>query len=115
MTQAAGKDMFNGIGRALGRAAVACACADSLATSLPVGAREPTQIDPAAATNGLNELAQSNPNAISLKALGGVPKAVGNMRPGNRFVQTLAAIASGLVAVNVPSLNTKLADSCPDS
>lgn len=60
MTQAAEKDRFDGTGRALGRAVVACACAAALATARPVGAREPAQVDPAAATEQLNELAQKH-------------------------------------------------------
>ena len=46
---------------------------------------------PVTVIQGINELAQSNPNTVSLKALGGIPTAVDNMRPGQRFVWTLAA------------------------
>ena len=46
---------------------------------------------PVTVVTGVNELAQSNPNAVSLKALGGIPTAVDNMRPGHRFVRTLSA------------------------
>jgi hypothetical protein len=39
-----------------------------------------------------------NPDAISLKAVGGLPPAVDNMNPDNRFVRALSAsaIASGV-------------------
>ena len=48
-------------------------------------------------------MAQSNPNAVSLKTRGGIPTAVDNMRPGNRFVQTLAAspLAPGVIAHSI--------------
>ena len=46
---------------------------------------------PVTVVGGLNELAQSNPDTFSLKAFGGMPNAVGNMRPGHRFVRTLSA------------------------
>jgi pimeloyl-ACP methyl ester carboxylesterase len=58
---------------------------------------------PTTVVEGIAEAAQSNPEAISLKALGGVPTAVDNMRPGNRFVQTLSAspLAPGVVAHSI--------------
>jgi hypothetical protein len=58
---------------------------------------------PVTVVGGLNELAQNNPNAVSLKALGGMPNAVVNMRPGNRFVQTLSAspLAPGVTAHSI--------------
>jgi pimeloyl-ACP methyl ester carboxylesterase len=58
---------------------------------------------PTTVVQGLTETAQSNPNAVSLDALGGIPTAVDNMRPGHRFVQTLAAspLASGVMAHSI--------------
>ena len=58
---------------------------------------------PVTVVEGLAEVAQSNPNAFSLKALGGMPTAVDNMRPGNRFVQTLSAspLAPGVIAHSI--------------
>jgi pimeloyl-ACP methyl ester carboxylesterase len=58
---------------------------------------------PVTVVQGMNELAQSNPNAVSLKALGGIPTAVENMRPGQRFVQTLSAspLAPGVTAHSI--------------
>jgi len=58
---------------------------------------------PVTVVEGLAEVAQSNPNAVSLKTLGGIPTAVDNMRPGNRFVQTLAAspLAPGVIAHSI--------------
>jgi hypothetical protein len=52
---------------------------------------------------GLTEAAQSNPEAISLKALGGIPTAVDNMRPGHPFIRTLAAspLAPGVIAHSI--------------
>ena len=46
---------------------------------------------PATIVQGLIEVERNNPDTISLQALGGLPTAVDNMRPGNRFVQILAA------------------------
>ena len=40
---------------------------------------------PVTVVQGMNELAQNNPNAVSLKTLGGIPMAVENMRPGQRL------------------------------
>jgi len=58
---------------------------------------------PATVVGGLNELAQNNPNAFSLTTFGGMPNAVGNMRPGNRFVRTLSAspLAPGVIAHSI--------------
>jgi pimeloyl-ACP methyl ester carboxylesterase len=58
---------------------------------------------PVTVVKGVNELAQSNPNAVSLKALGGIPTAVDNMRPGQRFVRTLSAspLAPGVTAHSI--------------
>jgi hypothetical protein len=58
---------------------------------------------PATVVEGLAEAAQSNPDAVSLKALGGIPTAVDNMRPGHRFVRTLAAspLAPGVSAHSI--------------
>ena len=58
---------------------------------------------PVTVVEGLNELAQSNPDTFSLKALGGMPNAVDNMRPGHRFVQTLSAspLAPGVIAHSI--------------
>jgi hypothetical protein len=58
---------------------------------------------PITVVEGLNELAQSNPNTVSLKALGGVPNAVDNMHPGHRFVRTLSAspLAPGVMAHSI--------------
>jgi hypothetical protein len=58
---------------------------------------------PVTVVEGLAEATQSNPDAVSLKALGGIPNAVGNMRPRNRFVQTLAAspLAPGVTAHSI--------------
>ena len=58
---------------------------------------------PVTVVEGVAEVAQSNPNAVSLKTLGGIPTAVDNMRPGNRFVQTLAAspLAPGVIAHSI--------------
>ena len=58
---------------------------------------------PVTVVQGMNELAQSNPNAVSLKALGGIPTAVENMRPGQRFVVTLSAspLAPGVTAHSI--------------
>lgn len=58
---------------------------------------------PATVVQGLAEAAQSNPNTFSLEALGGIPNAVDNMRPGHRFVQTLAAspIAPGVTTHSI--------------
>jgi pimeloyl-ACP methyl ester carboxylesterase len=58
---------------------------------------------PTTVVEGIAEAAQSNPDAVSLKALGGVPTAVDNMRPGHRFVRTLAAspLAPGVVAHSI--------------
>jgi pimeloyl-ACP methyl ester carboxylesterase len=58
---------------------------------------------PTTVVQGLAEAAQSNPNAVSLEALGGIPNAVDNMRPGHRFVQTLAAspLAPGVMAHSI--------------
>jgi pimeloyl-ACP methyl ester carboxylesterase len=52
---------------------------------------------------GITEAAQSNPEAISLKALGGIPTAVDNMRPGHPFIRTLAAspLAPGVIAHSI--------------
>jgi pimeloyl-ACP methyl ester carboxylesterase len=52
---------------------------------------------------GITEAAQSNPEAISLKALGGIPTAVDNMRPGHHFMRTLAAspLAPGVIAHSI--------------
>jgi pimeloyl-ACP methyl ester carboxylesterase len=57
---------------------------------------------PVTVVEGLTEVAQSNPNTVSLKTLG-IPTAVDNMRPGNRFVQTLAAspLAPGVIAHSI--------------
>jgi triacylglycerol esterase/lipase EstA (alpha/beta hydrolase family) len=53
--------------------------------------------------------AQSNPNAVSLKALGGIPTAVDNMRPGQRFVRTLSAspLAPGVIAHSIIAVRGK--------
>jgi pimeloyl-ACP methyl ester carboxylesterase len=58
---------------------------------------------PETVVGGLNELAQSNPNAFSLKTFGGIPTAVDNMRPGNHFVRTLSAspLAPGVIAHSI--------------
>jgi pimeloyl-ACP methyl ester carboxylesterase len=58
---------------------------------------------PTTVVQGVTEAAQSNPDAVSLKALGGIPTAVDNMRPGNRFVQTLAAspLAPGVMVHSI--------------
>jgi pimeloyl-ACP methyl ester carboxylesterase len=58
---------------------------------------------PVTVVEGLAEAAQSNPEVLSLKALGGIPTAVDNMRPRNRFVQTLAAspLAPGVSAHSI--------------
>jgi pimeloyl-ACP methyl ester carboxylesterase len=58
---------------------------------------------PVTVVQGVAEAAQSNPDAVSLEALGGVPNAVDNMRPGHRFVQTLAAspLAPGITAHSI--------------
>ena len=58
---------------------------------------------PVTAVQDLNELAQSNPNTVSLRALGGIPAAVDNMRPGQRFVRTPAAspLAPGVTAHSI--------------
>jgi hypothetical protein len=58
---------------------------------------------PTAVVQGLAEAAQSNPDAVSREALGGIPNAVDNMRPGHRFVQTLAAspLAPGVMAHSI--------------
>ena len=58
---------------------------------------------PVTVVEGVAEVAQSNPNAVSLKTRGGIPTAVDNMRPGNRFVQTLAAspLAPGVSAHSI--------------
>jgi triacylglycerol esterase/lipase EstA (alpha/beta hydrolase family) len=58
---------------------------------------------PTTVVGGLNELSQSNPDNVSLKALGGIPNAVGNMRPGNRFIRTLSAspLAPGVIAHSI--------------
>src|SRR4030095_16697092 len=55
---------------------------------------------PATVVEGVAEATQRNPEAVSLKALGGIPNAVGNMRPGHHFVRTLAAspLAPGRLA-----------------
>ena len=47
------------------------------------------------------DMAQQNPNAVSMKKLGDIPTAVDNMLPGQRFVRTLStsSIAPG-VTVN---------------
>jgi pimeloyl-ACP methyl ester carboxylesterase len=46
---------------------------------------------PVKVVKDLQDLAQENPDAVSLSALGGLPTAVDNMLPGSRFVETLAA------------------------
>jgi pimeloyl-ACP methyl ester carboxylesterase len=58
---------------------------------------------PVTVVQGIAEAAQSNPDAVSLQALGGTPTAVDNMRPGHRFVQTLAAspLAPGVIAHSI--------------
>ena len=58
---------------------------------------------PVTVVEGIAEAAQRNPNAVSLKALGGMPTAVDNMRPGHHFVQTLAAspLAPGVIAHSI--------------
>lgn len=52
--------MCVGAGWKSGRAAVAWACAAALLTATPARAREPAKLDPAAATDQLNELAQKH-------------------------------------------------------
>jgi pimeloyl-ACP methyl ester carboxylesterase len=58
---------------------------------------------PVTVVQGIAEAAQSNPDAISLQDFGGIPTAVDNMRPGHRFVQTLAAspLAPGVIAHSI--------------
>jgi len=58
---------------------------------------------PATVVEGIAEATQRNPEAVSLKALGGIPNAVGNMRPGHHFVRTLAAspLAPGVIAHSI--------------
>jgi len=46
---------------------------------------------PVKVVKDVQDVAQDNPDAVSLKALGGVPTAVDNMLPGSRFVESLAA------------------------
>jgi hypothetical protein len=51
----------------------------------------------------VGELAQQNPDAVSLKAFGSLPTAVDNMSPDNRFIRTLSAspIASGVTVHSI--------------
>lgn len=49
---------------------------------------------PVTLVKDIHELAQENPDALSLNALGGVPTAVDNMLPGSRFIKSLAACPS---------------------
>jgi hypothetical protein len=58
---------------------------------------------------GLADVDRLNPDAISLQKLGGLPTAVDNMLPGQRFVRTLS---SGPVApgVTVNSIVAVLGD-----
>jgi pimeloyl-ACP methyl ester carboxylesterase len=58
---------------------------------------------PATVVEGVAEATQRNPEAVSLKALGGIPNTVGNMRPGHHFVRTLAAspLAPGVIAHSI--------------
>jgi pimeloyl-ACP methyl ester carboxylesterase len=53
---------------------------------------------PVTVVKGMHDLAQANPDAVSLQAMGGIPTAVDNMLPGSRFIQNLAAcpIAPGV-------------------
>ena len=57
---------------------------------------------PTTIVEGVAEAAQSNPDAVPLKTRG-IPTAVDNMRPGNRFVRTLAAspLAPGVIAHSI--------------
>jgi pimeloyl-ACP methyl ester carboxylesterase len=58
---------------------------------------------PVTFAEGIAEAAQSNPEVVSLKALGGIPNAVDNMLPGHRFVRNLAAspLAPGVIAHSI--------------
>ena len=53
---------------------------------------------PVTVVKGMHDIAQANPDALSLNAMGGIPTAVDNMLPGSRFIKNLAAcpIAPGV-------------------
>jgi pimeloyl-ACP methyl ester carboxylesterase len=58
---------------------------------------------PSTVVQGLAEVAQSNPNVSCVQFRSVIPTAVDNMRPGHRFVRTLAAspIAQGVVTHSI--------------
>jgi pimeloyl-ACP methyl ester carboxylesterase len=58
---------------------------------------------PSTVVQGLAEVAQSNPNVSCVQFRSVIPTAIDNMRPGHRFVQTLAAspIAPGVVTHSI--------------
>jgi hypothetical protein len=58
---------------------------------------------PVTVVEGIAEAAQSNPDVVSLKALGGIPNAVDNMLPGHHFIRTLAAspLTPGVIAHSI--------------
>jgi hypothetical protein len=58
---------------------------------------------PVTLVKGMHDIAQENPDAISLQAMGGVPTAVDNMLPDSRFIKSLAAcpIAPGVTTHSI--------------
>jgi pimeloyl-ACP methyl ester carboxylesterase len=58
---------------------------------------------PSTVVQGLAEVAKSNPNVSCVQLRSVIPTAIDNMRPGHRFVQTLAAspIAPGVVTHSI--------------
>jgi hypothetical protein len=58
---------------------------------------------PVTMVKGIHDVAQQNPDAVSLNALGGIPTAVDNMLPNSRFIKTLAArpIAPGVTTHSI--------------
>ncbi|MGH7310160.1 MAG: esterase/lipase family protein, partial [Candidatus Rokuibacteriota bacterium] len=58
---------------------------------------------PVTVVKGIQDVAQENPDAVSLTTLGGIPTAVDNMLPNSRFIKNLAAcpIAPGVTTHSI--------------